>query len=166
MAASAKSYSLRAFIAEECTVAPPLTCSSEDIFRAWAIWCDRHGKAIGTVQSFGRELRAVVPSLHVTQPRVGGIQVRHYAGIGLGKEQSVHPYSDIADRKTDEQTEISLAEAIQSVEDDWVKIDCARRILEAIDSAGGDTINQIAAVRRLAAVWLREANPMATVDDF
>lgn len=73
-----------AFVKERCTVAAGLRCSAEDMFEAWKSWCGTNGRRdAGTVQSFGRDLRAAVTGLRVTQPRVSGIQIRHYEGINL-----------------------------------------------------------------------------------
>jgi putative DNA primase/helicase len=75
---------ISAFIKEYCRVAPGLRCPADDLFDAWKSWCEANGRReAGTVQSFGRDLRAAVAGLRVSQPRVGGIQVRHYEGIAL-----------------------------------------------------------------------------------
>ena len=58
----------------------------EVLFGAWTRWCDElHRDHKGTIQSFGRDLRAVVPDLEVTQPRDPrtGTRLRYYQGLGL-----------------------------------------------------------------------------------
>jgi putative DNA primase/helicase len=75
---------ISAFVKERCTVAPGLRCAADDLFDAWKAWCTDNGRReAGTVQSFGRDLRAAVNGLRVSQPRVAGVQVRHYDGISL-----------------------------------------------------------------------------------
>lgn len=75
---------IAAFVKERCTVAPGQRCPAEDVFNAWKAWCEANGRReAGTVQSFGRDLRAAVTGLRVSQPRIGGFQVRHYDGIAL-----------------------------------------------------------------------------------
>ena len=75
---------IAAFIKERGTVAPGLRIAADDLFEAWKGWCEANGRReAGTVQSFGRDLRAAVAGLRITQPRVGGVQVRHYEGIAL-----------------------------------------------------------------------------------
>lgn len=75
---------ISAFLKERCIVAPGLRVPADDLFSEWRNWCETNGRREpGTVQSFGRDLRAAVPSLKVTQPRIGGVRERCYEGIGL-----------------------------------------------------------------------------------
>jgi putative DNA primase/helicase len=56
------------------------------LYEAWTHWCEeQHRDHPGTSQSFGRDLRAVVPDLEVAQPRepISGKRIRYYQGIGL-----------------------------------------------------------------------------------
>lgn len=54
------------------------------LFERWRQWCDEQGQRPGSVQQFGKDLRAQVPGLKTTQPRSGGVQLeRHYQGVGL-----------------------------------------------------------------------------------
>ncbi|WP_174263772.1 phage/plasmid primase, P4 family [Hyphomicrobium sp. CS1BSMeth3] len=74
-----------AFIKEKCTVGSGQTCQPERVFEAWKNWCANNGRREpGTVQSFGRDLRAAVPGLSVRRPRAGGSQQRMYEGISIG----------------------------------------------------------------------------------
>lgn len=73
-----------AFVKERCAVAPGLQCTPAQLFAEWKLWCDGQGrKEPGTAPTFGRDLRAAVPGLRVSQPRIGGKQVRMYEGIAL-----------------------------------------------------------------------------------
>jgi putative DNA primase/helicase len=54
------------------------------MFETWCAWCKAQGREHpGTAQSFGRDLRAAMPGLKVTQPRDGEERSRFYQGIGL-----------------------------------------------------------------------------------
>jgi putative DNA primase/helicase len=72
-----------AFIRERCIVAVQAEVAIDDLFRSWRAWADANGQKAGTAQTFGRNLRAVVPSLRVHHPRDGDLRARHYRGIGL-----------------------------------------------------------------------------------
>jgi putative DNA primase/helicase len=74
-----------AFIRERCTVAPGKTVGCHALFDAWCVWCElQKRKDPGTVQTFGRDLRAAVPGLTVKRPRDGDDRLRAYEGITLG----------------------------------------------------------------------------------
>lgn len=75
---------VNAFVRERCEVAPGRGVAAKALFAAWQMWCQEEGREhAGTAATFGRDLRAAVPGLKMTQPRVGGEQVRFYEGIGL-----------------------------------------------------------------------------------
>ena len=75
-----------AFIRDRCNVGPGHEVDSQELFAAWKAWCEEQGRDHpGTAQTFGRDLRAVVPSLKITQRREGGGVVRVYVGIGLDR---------------------------------------------------------------------------------
>ena len=75
---------IKAFINDECMVAPGQTVPIELLYQQWRVWCDRIGrKDPGNKQIFGRDLRAAVPGLKTTQPRDGDSRERRYEGIGL-----------------------------------------------------------------------------------
>lgn len=71
------------FVNEICQIGAGLQMPVADIFNAWKSWCKSKGRKPGTSQTLGRKLRAAVPSLRVSQPRMAGRQVRVYEGIGL-----------------------------------------------------------------------------------
>jgi len=75
-----------AFIRDLCVVGPEYAVTPETLYAAWATWCtDQHRDHPGTVQTFGRDLRAAVPGLDTSRPRdsVSGERVRYYQGVGL-----------------------------------------------------------------------------------
>lgn len=73
-----------AFVRDECDVGVAHEVLVDDLFGAWKSWCDENGRARpGTVQSFGRDLRAVVPGLKVIRGKEDGVRSRRYAGVKL-----------------------------------------------------------------------------------
>lgn len=75
---------ISAFVKARCIVEVGRRASANDMFDAWRDWCDANGRReAGTVQSFGRDLRAAVSGLRVSQPRADGGRSRFYDGIGL-----------------------------------------------------------------------------------
>ncbi|MCW5575176.1 MAG: bifunctional DNA primase/polymerase [Burkholderiales bacterium] len=76
---------VRAFINDKCeTGNRAFEITASDLFRAWQHWCYANGREHpGTQQTFGRDLRAALPALQMTQHRVNGAPIRHYSGIRL-----------------------------------------------------------------------------------
>ncbi|MCC7351713.1 MAG: hypothetical protein IT446_14225 [Phycisphaerales bacterium] len=76
---------ISAFIRDWCRVAPGQEVLAADLFGAWNCWCDEQGNSHpGTVQTFGRDLRAALPNVKSTQPRQNNdTRARVYLGIGL-----------------------------------------------------------------------------------
>jgi putative DNA primase/helicase len=91
---------ISAFIRERCTVGPGKSVLAQTLYSAWTAWCEAQGRDhSGTVQTFGRDLRAVVPWLNVTQPRSAG-QARTYEGIALGQDPARHAVTRVFDHCT------------------------------------------------------------------
>jgi putative DNA primase/helicase len=79
-----------AFVRDRCTRGPGLEVPVADLFAVWKAWCEDNGhNRPGTVQTFGRDLRAVAPQVRRIQPRNGEDRVPSYVGIALGVEQSM-----------------------------------------------------------------------------
>ena len=55
----------------------------DDLYRAWKDWAEDNGHQAGAKSTFGRNLRAVVPEIKITNPRVNGVPVRRYEGIAI-----------------------------------------------------------------------------------
>jgi len=73
-----------AFVKDRCVVGPEWRCPVDDLFAAWRKWCESIGRReAGTVQTFGRDLKAAIPSLRMARPREGASRYRAYDGIGL-----------------------------------------------------------------------------------
>ena len=73
-----------AFIREQCNVGPAFEIEVELLFIGWLNWCKANGrKKHGTIQTFGRDLRAKLPGLKIVRPREGDDRHRKYVGIDL-----------------------------------------------------------------------------------
>ena len=73
-----------AFLRDVCEIEPGLEITCDHLWHAWKEWCTSQGRdRSGTRQTFGRDLRAAVPGLTVTQPRRESGRVRIYEGIAL-----------------------------------------------------------------------------------
>jgi putative DNA primase/helicase len=72
------------FVRECCKVGPSHQVARQDIYDAYVKWCERSGRKFPDApNTFGRNLRAVVPRLSDTQPRDGDERIRCYEGIAL-----------------------------------------------------------------------------------
>lgn len=73
-----------AFVRERCELGAGFEVSQQDLFGAWKGWCQDTGREKpGTVQTFGRNVRAAFPWLKGTQHRDYGVPVRYWAGLRL-----------------------------------------------------------------------------------
>jgi putative DNA primase/helicase len=72
-----------AFVRDRCEVGIGYEDLISDVFAAWREWCEENGHKPGSVQSFGRDIRAVVPSLQAIRHRVGDVELRYFSGIRL-----------------------------------------------------------------------------------
>ena len=73
-----------AFVAEVCAVDPGKDVPTIVLFNAWLEWCRVNNRErAGDLASFGRNLRAVLPTLTTTQVRQGGVRHRVFEGIAL-----------------------------------------------------------------------------------
>lgn len=74
-----------AFVRDRCIVEPGCSVEVDTLFQAWKRWCAEQGRdRPGTKQSFGRNLRSVIPNLGVSHPRDDqGGRDRLYEGVSL-----------------------------------------------------------------------------------
>jgi putative DNA primase/helicase len=73
-----------AFLRDRCVIGAEHDVTVSRLFDSWCEWCKAQGRDHpGTAQSFGRDLRAAIPGLKVTQPRDGDDRVRFYRGLRL-----------------------------------------------------------------------------------
>jgi putative DNA primase/helicase len=80
---------VKVFVRDCCRVGPGYRVERADLFNAWKRWCESEGRDhAGDAATFGRNLRATVPTLGDSQPKTDlGGRVRCYSGIAL-KEPS------------------------------------------------------------------------------
>jgi putative DNA primase/helicase len=79
-----------AFLRARCIVERGRCVECGRLFGAWKLWCEEQGREhVGTVQGFGRDLRAAVPGLSVVQPRAeDGSRDRYYQGLDIDLDQA------------------------------------------------------------------------------
>lgn len=75
-----------AFVREECQTGPNHEIPIDALYRAWKSWAEANGNKPGRVQTFGRDLRAVLPGLHDVRPRDGDARDRRYRGVTLREQ--------------------------------------------------------------------------------
>lgn len=75
---------ITSFVRDRCIVGPEFSVPIGALFSEWKSWCETHGRDHpGTCEAFGKDLRAAVPTLRRTKPRLGGERVPTCEGIGL-----------------------------------------------------------------------------------
>ncbi len=75
---------ISAFLRDQCEVGAGGMIDCDRLFEAWQEWCDKSGRThTGSLQTFGRDLRAACPGLKTVQIRQHGKRNRLYEGIGL-----------------------------------------------------------------------------------
>lgn len=72
-----------AFVRDRCVQGALQWITVADLYAAWKTWAEDNGQKRSTKQTFGRDLRAVIPGLRVEQPREGEQRERIYRGIAL-----------------------------------------------------------------------------------
>ena len=73
---------ISAFVRDRCRIGRDQRVYVDDLWNVWKAWCEDGSQHHGTKQTFGRDLRAVVPGLRVSRPRDGEHR-RVYVGVGL-----------------------------------------------------------------------------------
>ena len=74
---------ITAFIRDKCIVEAGRSIACSSLFDEWKSWCESQNRGnAGTLQTFGRDIRAAVPGLKTTNLRDGGSRIRVYEGIG------------------------------------------------------------------------------------
>ena len=91
-----------AFVRDRCVRGAHLNVGCEELYADWKRWADDNGHRAGSTQTFGRDLRAVIPGLRVTRPREDENEhrQRRYGGIG----RRVDPQSPRARTSADHET--------------------------------------------------------------
>lgn len=71
------------FLRDRCEVSSAAEVVVADLYEEWKRWCEEKGrKEPGTIQVFGRDLGATVPTLKRVQLRDGEQRVWAYRGVG------------------------------------------------------------------------------------
>jgi putative DNA primase/helicase len=73
---------ISAFLRERCDIGDGLSVDADKLYSDWRGWCMVNGRDHpGNAQSFGRDLRACLPEIRVSQPRDGANRKRVYSGL-------------------------------------------------------------------------------------
>ncbi len=73
-----------AFVREQCNVGPEHTISRQSLYQHYHSWAQGRGREhFEDEAGFGKAIRAVVPTIGDSHPRVNGVKIRHYTGIGI-----------------------------------------------------------------------------------
>ena len=73
-----------AFVREQCETAASREILVDDLYAAYKTWAENNGHKKKSKDTFGRDLRAAVPSISVKRPRYqDGDRRRVYVGIGI-----------------------------------------------------------------------------------
>ena len=73
-----------AFVRERCATGPGHHVPRSELFIAYQEWCQEKGRVhVQDEAGFGRDLRAVLPKIGTSHPRIGGERVRCHVGISL-----------------------------------------------------------------------------------
>ncbi len=76
-----------AFVRDRCEVGPVSEVRCDELYAAWKAWAEDNGHRVGSSSSFGRDLRAVLPSLRTVRPRDDDRQ-RWYRGLHLSVDHN------------------------------------------------------------------------------
>ena len=75
--------SLAAFVREKCSIKPDNEVLIDELYAAYKRWAEDNGYSKKKKNTFGRDLRAAVPSVSVKRPRDDEDRRRVYSGIGF-----------------------------------------------------------------------------------
>ncbi len=95
-----------------------------ELFAAWKSWCEDNGHKAGSVQTFGRDLRAVIPQLRSTRPRDGESRERHYSGLRLS---ATHNGWDRGPSRTSTQSE-AVVRSGPRTGPLWAQVECSHGV--------------------------------------
>ena len=74
---------ISAFVRDCCHKGTGLQVPCDVLYALWKTWADENGQQAGSSQTFGRNLRAVVPGLKVSRPWAGGDGPRERIYLGI-----------------------------------------------------------------------------------
>lgn len=91
---------VKAFLRDECVIGADLRTECNQFYLHWQMWCLHNGrKEVGTKQQFGRDIRAVMPTLDTKQFRVNGKPKYFYVGIGIANAHTTEEFQRVLDQK-------------------------------------------------------------------
>lgn len=74
---------IRAFVRDRCTIDPPASVGHKELWNSWKEWCADTNNAPSNQSTFGRDLRAIIPTLKNSQVGPRGSRDRCYVGIKI-----------------------------------------------------------------------------------
>jgi putative DNA primase/helicase len=74
---------VQGFVNERCVIGSGCTVPVELLYLTYRTWCETNGRNPTSKQMFGKDLRAAVPGLGISQPRDDGDRARYYEGVRL-----------------------------------------------------------------------------------
>lgn len=83
-----------AFVRDECVVGANHEVPKDDLWKAWAAWCESGGRHKGSKATFGRDLLAAYPMVTSHRPREEDHRIHTYQGVGLFDPQWKRPLTD------------------------------------------------------------------------
>ena len=125
-----------AFVRDNCEVGALCEERIDTLYGAWKVWADENGQRKTTAQTFGRDLRAVVPGLRVVRPRDGDRE-RRYRGIRLASESGLQSTA-IADQRGPSRP----GEPATSPGPHWSAVH--PNVAAAVATFGGDVVEPVA----------------------
>lgn len=84
---------ISAFVRERCVTGAEESVPVDYLWKSWKRWCEDDNRHPGTKQTFGRNLKAALPTIRRSKPRSeeGDERIPTYVGIGL---QVTPPYGE------------------------------------------------------------------------
>ena len=76
-----------AFVRQRCIIDKNRSIKVDDLYAAYKTWADTSGHRTVSKETFGRDLRAVVPGLRKSHARRGGDQSWQYEGIDIDQNR-------------------------------------------------------------------------------
>jgi putative DNA primase/helicase len=107
-----------AFVRERCRRSLSEDVSRDELYDAWKTWAEDNGHRAGAKSTFGRDIRAVVPEVKVTQPRTGDGRARMYVGIALLPVPPV-PSSESAVQEANPSDALSGSSCVAPVQEEF-----------------------------------------------
>ena len=80
-----------AFVREKCEVGADKQIETDVLYEAYKIWCTANEYPKAPKHVFGRDLRAAVPSIRLSQPGAAHQRGRFYLGIALRSVAAEEP---------------------------------------------------------------------------